>query len=657
MEDGGAQTHILTLAKSLLLRGYSVTVASSGGRLTEQLCALKIPHVTLPPCRLSHLPQTRRILGILCRRKPFDCIHAHARFPALAANRIARRYNIPMVVTAHAHFRVDPIRRFLSRWGTRTIAVSEDLRQYLCEEYGVGTERITVIPNGIECPTQAILPRSDKPRLVFCSRLDRDCSDVAFLLCRIAMRLRATFPTLEILFIGGGSELEKLKHEISNVHKLCQTPFLFCTGSVAQPITHMRPSDVFVGVSRAALEAMSVGVPVILAGNEGFLGILHEDKLALAASTNFCCRGLKKADENKLFQSCVTLLSYPIEERISLGKCLSEYVQAHHSIDAVAEKTAAVYQESISRRSGSKSKNLILCGYYGYGNLGDDTLLQAAIVRAERQYPSHVITVLTARTPKAPFLGVHFVRRTSPYSLLMALRKADLLVFGGGTLLQDATSLRSLLYYAAILHYAHAKGARCELWANGLSRPHSALAEQVMRSTLSRCEHIGLRDSYSIKLAKVLGVNQKKTVREDDLALGLLPAEQGRIDYLIQRYRLQRRFCIVAPKGYADQALISRLKKHLDAIRADGIAILFVEFFPKEDRSLCHSLAHQGDSIAQNLSAQDLIGLMKQSVGVCGMRLHALIFAHNAGVPFIGFGKDEKLVSFCAEQHAPCICR
>ena len=281
LEHGGAETHILTLAQALQAKGLSVTVASSGGALVPSLQEFAITHVTLPPCRLIHVLRIRRQLMRLCRKEHFFCIHAHARLPAFAAHRVAKRLTIPFVTTVHARFGIDPIRRRLSRWGDRTIAVSEDLKQYLCEEYGVFSDRVRVIPNGMPLSSH-IPPDSDKPRLVFCSRLDEDCAAVALLLCRIAPRLRTLFPSLEILFIGGGNALPTLQCHIDAVHQASLasgSPFMTCVGSVTQPITQLRSQDIFIGVSRAALEAMSVGIPVILAGNEGFLGILDTDKL------------------------------------------------------------------------------------------------------------------------------------------------------------------------------------------------------------------------------------------------------------------------------------------------------------------------------------------------------------------------------------------
>lgn len=652
MEEGGAQTHILTLSEALLAYGHTVTVASPGGRLTAKLRALGIRHIDLPPCRPRNLLKICRVLNTVCQSEHIDCIHAHARLVALAADLVTRRRTLPLVTTVHAHFPVDPLRRPLSRWGAQTIAVSEDLSQYLCQEYKLPKNQITVIPNGIKIANFAP-PTSAVPRLVFCSRLDGDCSAVAFLLCEIAEALHREFPDLKILLIGGGSSLAALQQRINEIHTAVKAKFLFCTGAVDAPIQILRTNDCFIGVSRAALEAMSVGIPVILAGNEGFLGILTESELPLAEHTNFCCRGLPSPCAQALLAACRKLLLLSEQERTALGTALQDYVYKHHTVSRTAEKTIRIYRAAISQQhQHTPPKHLILCGYYGYGNLGDDTLLQEALRRAKRDYPLHTVRVLTAKSSKN---RANTVLRTSPLAILSALKKSDVLIFGGGTLLQDTTSFRSLLYYSAILRYAQACGVRCELWANGLGRPHSRLSARIMREALRRCDHIGLRDQASITLARSLGINEKKLHREEDLALGLFPCKPSRIEALVQTYRLDKRFVIVAPKGKSNKKTVRCLQKHLTALRNEGITVLWVPLFPKEDTALCQRLCQsERDRFAQGLCAQELIGLMQQSVGVLGMRLHALIFAQNANVPFVGFGKDEKLQSFCKEHSARC---
>src|SRR5579862_7514913 len=98
---------------------------------------------------------------------------------------------------------------------------------------------------------------------------------------------------------------------------------------------------------------------------------------------------------------------------------------------------------------------VLISGYYGFGNLGDEALLEVIVQRLRRRFPQLDLEVLSA-TPQATAAAynVASVPRWQWRSVREAIGRADVVVSGGGGLLQNATSLRSLLYYVAILHDA-----------------------------------------------------------------------------------------------------------------------------------------------------------------------------------------------------------
>ena len=80
---GGAETHILELARCLTRCGHSVTVVSNGGVYVDALTADGVRHVDAP-LHSKHpaaLLRAYRTLRRLVREERFDVIHAHARIP------------------------------------------------------------------------------------------------------------------------------------------------------------------------------------------------------------------------------------------------------------------------------------------------------------------------------------------------------------------------------------------------------------------------------------------------------------------------------------------------------------------------------------------------------------------------------------------------
>ena len=182
LELGGAQTHLITLYNSLTEAGHNVYVVSNGGILSKNIRHKKINLVSHSPITL--LKSFFALLSFIKREK-FDILHAHARICALFAHLISRFCSIPFICTAHAHFKVGFLRKKLSFWGDKTIAVSEDLRLYLTKNYHVFPENISVIENGLD--TSLFSPSQNKNpyHIIFLSRL--------FVMRKSIMQHRALF--------------------------------------------------------------------------------------------------------------------------------------------------------------------------------------------------------------------------------------------------------------------------------------------------------------------------------------------------------------------------------------------------------------------------------------------------------------------------------
>ena len=659
MDTGGAETHIYSLAKALMNMGHKIYVASSGGRLADELRQIGVRHVKLGLDRRYPLGllRARFLLGGLIRKEGIDVIHAHSRLGAYVAYYAASAEGIPFVTTVHAKFTISPIRKRLSRWGNPTIAVSEDLRHYLCEGYGFCSENTRLIPNGIDTSLFFPVPSAKKNhRIVFVSRLDSDCSAAAFALCRIAPTICRQFPDTEILICGGGEEYRPLSQLKEKLGLSC----VRLLGNVDRLSDILRSAGLFVGVSRAALEAMACGASVILGGNEGFIGLADsKEVLERACLTNFCCRGATRLTDEALYSEILRAFSMPRSETERISRLLSAYVRENNSLELMARQTEAVYREALASSIKKGKGQIVLLGYYGFGNLGDNALLRASIKRAKKAYGGKIISALT-KSPKRDRLdfGIRCVNRYSPLSIIRELWGAEVLILGGGTLLQDSTSLRSLIYYSSVIKLAKALGLRVELWGNGLTRPRAVLAARLVKWAIANSSYVGLRDlssaSEALRLASI--GDGDKLYYEKDLAADQGAAQSSRIDFLLDRLGIKngdsiKDFAVIAVMGGVGKGYLSILRYWLEKIKSQGITLVFIPMFPAEETSECQYLCEcHGGVVASSLSESDVVGLMKHCSVVCGMRLHSLVFASAANAPFVGFGGDPKIESFCREN-------
>ena len=573
---------------------------------------------------------------------------------AYIGERLSVSAHIPLVTTAHARFSISPIKKYMSRWGYYVIAVSEDIADELRSSYRISAQRIRPIPNGIDTERFSPQGRRSGSRVLFVSRLDPDSSRAAYSLCRIAGRLLDKYRDIEIDIIGGGEEYSALCALGAAVNRSLGREVLRFLGSRTDVERYMAESDIFVGVSRAALEAMSCGLPTVLAGKEGFLGELGREELPLAERSNFCGRGLPTIDDEKLFLSVSSLLDMSPSERAERGRILRSYVIEMHSARKMSCQTLGVYEEALSEVSFGAC-GACICGYYGFGNLGDDTLLDMAIKRARERYGKDVVALTRSPRRDRYRFGVRCISRNNIFGIIYALRRSGRLILGGGTLLQDRTSLRSLFYYASIIALARFCGAETELWGNGIGPVRSRCGRRLCARALSRCSYIGLRDRHSEGIALSLGAPRDRLCRESDLAFGVgtgnITAEE-----VLKKYRISNseKFAVFAVAGKGSRAELDAVRQRAESFARGGGAPVFVCMYPKQDMRISKQMsAETAGRYIEGISAEELIALLSRASFACGMRLHLLIFAKIAGVEFEGIGSDPKIKAFC-DQTREC---
>lgn len=350
LDIGGAETHIVELSRALSGMGHEITVASAGGIYVKELEVCGVHHVTLPlnTKKPGAIIESYRGLSALIGDGGFDIVHGHARIPNFILSRIRRKIPFRHVTTAHLDFKVNPIYRLITDWGERTLAVSEDIRDYLGREYGIPAERVDITINGIdmkkfspdidysEVQTELGLDPSHR-KLVYISRIDHDRSAPAFHLCSVTPRLVRDYPDIDVVIVGAGDDFERLTEAAVETNRIAGRRALVLAGGRADINRFTAMADIFVAVSRSALEAMSAGVPTVISGNQGYLGIFSPDKTEVARSTNFCCRGCPEATPEALESDLRTLLELSEDELREIGDYGRSVVREHYSAAKMAQ--------------------------------------------------------------------------------------------------------------------------------------------------------------------------------------------------------------------------------------------------------------------------------------------------------------------------------
>lgn len=685
---GGAETHILSLTAELLRRGHKITIASAGGMLEKVTVRLGARCLRIPLASTSPTDMLRARIRIesLLAAEHFDLIHAHARIPAFLCGPSARRAGIPMVTTAHGCYRTDPLLRRLTDWGDGVIAVSCTVKAYLLSQYHLPEEMIALTVNGIEierfsaCPEGLSEKATAQPlcagenegtpcapscRLLHVSRLDTDSDAAAWALIRIAPMLKARFPTFSLTIVGDGTQAHALRAAAAAL------PHVRFLGAREDIPALLRQCDCFVGVSRAALEAMACELPVVLAGQQGQLGLFTPEKADIAASGNFCCTDQPSSDRFLLSEATRALSLSPKERQI-MGRANRTLVTERYSIKRMADDAEQIYRK-VRRGRDKGGLRVLIGGYFGCGNCGDEAILAGILQELDSEMPHAQITVLTA-SPRETSLrfGVRTLYRCDT-AIPAEMAETDLFLLGGGSLLTDITSARSLGYYVGLVELARRSGCRVAIRAAGIGPFCTEKSYRLAAHALRCADEITVRDRLSLRIAKKmcrvrqsdLGASQASDhsislpTLTADPALSLPPPDPDRKRYLLsalaigegQYFALALRPLPGSPE-MTERLVYSLSRLIRSAAKQTGKTPLFLSMHRAEDPTFSALVAKRtGGRLLPPLSPSDTEAVLSACAFALPMRLHAMILAHRASIPILALSYDQKTDAFCAEHH------
>lgn len=299
----------------------------------------------------------------------------------------------------------------------------------------------------------------------------------------------------------------------------------------------------------------------------------------------------------------------------------------------------------------SSTAPVLLCGYYGEHNLGDDALLQALLA----QLPAGCTPLVTAHDQELVRrrFAVATTDRRSLRGVLRALADCRALVLGGGSLLQDSTSFSSLLYYALLIGAARLRGLPVILWAQGLGPLRRRRSRLLVARLLPLVQAASWRDPASAAMAQRWGL---AGVVGSDPVWSLPPRPwHGKGGPLVVCWRPVQQLAGEAWRPWLEA--LAALARH------SGREVLWVPFHRHQDSGLLAQLRQSGlgpaDLFARSREVSvedpDSAAALFASAGlVLAMRLHGLILAAQAGSPCAALSYDPKVAAAAAAIGCPC---
>jgi polysaccharide pyruvyl transferase CsaB len=309
---------------------------------------------------------------------------------------------------------------------------------------------------------------------------------------------------------------------------------------------------------------------------------------------------------------------------------------------------------------------VLLSGYYGFGNVGDDAVLEA-IIRGLREYePKIKITALSA-TPRLTreLEGVDSIDRSGWLMIFVKMLRTNVFISGGGTLFQNVTSNRSFLYYIGLVILAKLMFKKVVVFAQGFGPLRGGFYRFLAKTVLNRVNLITLRDRDSYEKIRKLGVRRPKIfLTGDPSAILKIPrTREGRRILSLEAIRSKNAMLGVAVRSVPrkdEEQLYQSLAEAIDWLsRSYSFTPVFVLFQCPEDMGETSRVINymQGKSnvIYRMCRPKEMLSLISQFDLLIGMRLHSLIFAAMSSVPMLGISYDPKVEAFMKSIDEPCL--
>ena len=190
---------------------------------------------------------------------------------------------------------------------------------------------------------------------------------------------------------------------------------------------------------------------------------------------------------------------------------------------------------------------IVISGYYGFANAGDEAMLTAIVKSLRKAEESVDLTVISGNPHNTSTKhSVNSIHRFAPWEIYSALTNCDLLLSGGGSLLQDVTSKKSLLYYLAIIWLGKLMNKKVMLYAHGIGPIRSNVLRKITKMVCNKVDLITVRDTDSLDELRRLGVTDTKIKLTADAVLTLAQADKVQGFKLLQNFNLTKDKPIVA---------------------------------------------------------------------------------------------------------------
>ena len=349
------------------------------------------------------------------------------------------------------------------------------------------------------------------------------------------------------------------------------------------------------------------------------------------------------------------------EERQKMGAYGREVIFEYYSVTKMAGDCVDAYHAAV-KDTKAPQYHVVMSGYYGFNNTGDEAIMLSMHKNIQQMGDNYHITVLSNKPEETKEkYGIEAVYRFGVRDVFHAIRKCDVLLSGGGSLLQDSTSTRSLMYYLSITAMAKMMRKKVMLYANGIGPVSGKRNRRLVKQVVNKADLITLREENSYEELLSMGVNPKKCFVTADPVFTMDGISDTESKALLEAegIPMDKPVVVVSVRNWKDMdKFIGRFAEMCDTIveKYDRNIVFLGMQMPHDitvSEKVRAKMKQNAYILKNNHSPYEVMGIISQADFILSMRLHTLIFAARQRVPLIGFIYDPKIEYYLEKLDMP----
>ena len=672
-DKGGAKTHMFALLDEQCKLCDVTVVCLMRGVFYEEILERDVRVVLMEQKTRFDLSVVNKLRDMI-RNEGFDIINAHGARANFIAKKLIGRIDVPVATTIHSDYLLDFDSFFkklvferLNRSALKKIkykiAVSDAFRDMLISRGFMPNDILTVY-NGMDFTTKIDpAPREEfaqkygvplEPDTVYvgiAARFDYVKGvDVFLRAAKAALEKRGD---LRFVIAGEGDEKENL---MALARELRIADRVHFTGFVSPVYDFLSFIDINTLTSRSEsfpysiLEGARLSLPTVAASVGGIPHLISDGETGYLFDSE---------DYAACAEKILALAGDP-EKRASLGAALYEKASTRFSNQALAENYIENYKSFICKFNREKRYDVILSGYYGFGNFGDDIILSTILQKIREERPG-CETLILSRDPAQTMRTsrVDSINRYNFFAVRKAMKTSRAYVNGGGTLLTDVTSTHSLVYYASLIRMAKKLGLSTLVLANGVGPFRREKNKRRAIRALECTDVITLRDkgSYDFVRENLPDADAKMTADIIFTYCEPVLRQNNRAKKGVESLGIDGKYFIVSLREFAMCG--ADFEENVAAACSGmcekyGLRAVFLPMQYEKDLKISNETAKMTGNgsivIPRSLDRTERIELISGAEFTLGMRLHSLMVSASLSVPLVALSYDLKIENFIREN-------